>query len=58
MSIKYAKTAQNPNKGGHKRHYCPEHDELCEIVIVEPRRRTEYRCPQGCRLSRRQVTLK
>jgi hypothetical protein len=59
MSIKYAKTAAGSyHKGGHKRHYCPTHDEECQIVVVQPKKKTRYDCPQGCKLTRRQVVLR
>ena len=57
--VKVAKTAQSAyHKGGHKRHYCPEHDVECQIVTVMPKRKTRYDCPKGCQLTRQQVVKK
>ena len=58
MTIKYAKTAQSSTKGGHKRHYCPEHDLECQIVVIMPKSRARFDCPKGCKLNRRQVVRK
>ena len=42
-----------PNK-----QYCSDHDEVCQPVMVMPKRKMRYRCPQGCDLSKKGVIVK
>ena len=45
-------------KDFHRKHHCPEHDELCKIVMLMPRRRMRFNCPQGHQLGRGDVVLR
>ena len=41
-----------------KKHYCPEHDKMCTVVLVMPKRVVQLHCPEGCILSKRETVLK
>ncbi len=53
-----AKTAQSAGRGGHRQHYCPEHDVLCQGMMHMPKGRMKWHCPKGCVLSKPQMVLK
>ena len=41
-----------------KKHYCPTHDKECKTVLVMPKRRTQFNCPEGCTFGRNETVLK
>ena len=53
-----AKTAQSAGRGGHKQHYCSEHDALCQGMLHMPGRKMQWHCPKGCVLPKNQTVLK
>ena len=57
MAGKAGKTAFKGGKEIPRKHHCPEHDKVCQIVMVMPRRRMKYNCPQGHQLGRGQTVL-
>ncbi len=55
------KARSGPGPGGRevpKKHYCPKHDVECKGVMVMPKRRMKYICPQGCELGKGRTVLR
>lgn len=40
------------------KHFCPQHEEEAKVIMVMPKRRIFFDCPQGHRLSKKQTELR
>lgn len=47
-----------PAKGGHKKHYCAEHDAEVRPVMHKPGRKIRFHCNSGCSLSKQDTIRK
>lgn len=55
------KAGQKKVSGGRevpRKQYCPTHEVECRGVMVMPKRRMVYKCPEGCELTKAQVVLR
>ena len=56
-----AKGAKLANRSGRempKKHHCPDHDGICQGIMLMPGRKMRFRCPEGCDFSKGQTVLR